>query len=180
MGGIKTIKYGLVGLLIAASTGWAPTSHALENSSIDACLATSEAQCLLRAPLRSLEMHVQSGELLAFLRADESDRAPSVVVHVPQDLSLQIESGELTEEEAQVVSTELGALDGASYSLVSVDMLKADLGLPLELSLVEGDLHELILAHMQITLGIGHLSAAYLADQLGIETLSPSENLEEL
>ncbi len=87
------------------------------------------------------------------------------------DLRERIDKGEMTADEGATVMKEIGALDGLSYTVPDLVEMKKDLGFPPEASFDIDDLPQLLVSHVQLTIGVGPVAASYLAERLGSASL---------
>ena len=114
-----------------------------------------------------------SGEITVVMhgidRADPTGNALSISVQ--QDLQTQVQAGSVNPADANLVVQELAKTDGALYTVPNFDQLKSDLGFPQAQEFAAGDWPDLLRADLQRVLGVGIVTASYLASR--IETHSP-------
>jgi len=104
---------------------------------------------------------------------------PLVTLQIEDDLELQVQNGQITEEDAAQIATDVARLDGIIYQVPDLEKIEVDLGLPpeaqdqdLDQTVAQQDFEELVCAHLQITLGVGPQTAFYLADRLGVQVVA--------
>jgi hypothetical protein len=97
-----------------------------------------------------------------------SNKGPEPVVVVEEDLRRSEAKNGLTQDAAERIFSELTILDGAVYEIPDFALLKHELGFPAGTTFRADDLKELLLSHLQFTLGIGPVTASYLSGRLGV------------
>ena len=133
------------------------------------CMVEVRGQCVFGSRHASFEMSVIPGKgLVLKLPSKESGRP--IVTAIGEDLRSRQRSLELTEDEAELISNDIGNFDGTLYAIPKVDELKKTLGFPKDTSFETEDFRELVRVHIQLTLGVGGPTAAYLCDRLGVTT----------
>lgn len=128
------------------------------------CDGPLSENCILKSENSSIEMSVDDDQALVAQLGSES-------VSIENDLAERVAAGELTSDQSAAIAGELSRLEGMSYQVPSVDVLKSDLGFPKESEIEEIDLVDLVRAHLQVVFGMSALSAAYLTDRLGVQAL---------
>lgn len=135
-----------------------------------ACVAGSSEPCAVksRRPAIAVTSLRDGGlELVARISANEIQH-----VSLQEDLAARVTGGHLTPDEAQWISSDLANFDGTAYSLPEYETLIRDLGFPSDAQFTRDDLRELVRAHLQMALGVGPVTAAYLSNQLGMEDVA--------
>jgi hypothetical protein len=135
------------------------------------CIATMGGSCVLRAQRRSFELVIDSEGVLSVVFKAADSSASSLVISIQDDLLERVESGEMTGDEATSVASELSGYEGVSYTVPGISILKKDLGFPEEAAFDAEDMQALLRTHLQVTLGIGPVTSAYLTDRLGVASL---------
>lgn len=142
------------------------------------CIVSSEGKCVLRAFYREIEFRASAAGriMLAVGRRqaeeeDEGDEPAEEFVFIHEDLASRMERGEITDDEAQIIASEIKNLEGAYYEIPDIQVLLIDLGFPPETQFAVEDLRDLIRTHLQISIGVGPITAAYLCDRLGVQPI---------
>ena len=141
------------------------------------CWGKVGEKCTLVTPY--IGMHISVGskkEVLADLAGNSDPNSQEASLHLSEDLRIRVNHGEMTEEEAGLILDELARFDGAAYSIPTEDQLKTALSLPKDASLSSEEYRELVRVHMQVTLGIGAVTASYLSDRMGVEVGDESDS----
>ena len=187
---ISAILISIFGLFGSISALAATTMPAAPSSLTDpTCLAILGGECVLRSPHRSMEFVFQGDGTLYLLM-----RAPSEPVSVPasevvagaepisvgsntpvdlevavlDDILTRVAQGVLTADEAAMIVEDLDMQGGSVYELPDLRALKLDLGFPENAEFAAEDMRELVRTHLQMSLGVRALTAAYLADLMGV------------
>ena len=183
-GHLKTFAFALLALpLFAASPARAQTHASPPPMTVKdpGCVAMVDGRCGLRAVHRAIEMTVAPDRRLQIILkgTPAPDGGPSPIVilmPVSDDLDGRIRAGELTDDEATRVWTDLANFEGTLYSLPDLAVLKSELGFPAEAVMSDVDLTDLCRAHIQRSLGVSAVTAAYIAERMGIEA-TPIDDL---
>jgi hypothetical protein len=180
------LGFSVLGALMVALPAFAQTHVAPPAMSIQdpSCVAIVSGRCLLKAVHRSIEMTVGGDRKLQVILkgAPLADGSPSPIVilmPVSDDLDGRIRLGEITSDEATRVWQDLANFDGTIYSLPDLATLKTDLGFPSNAVLSDDDLQDLCRAHIQRTLGVSPITAAYLAERMGVEATPVDDLMNE-
>lgn len=143
------------------------------------CLATLAGQCVLRTGHRTIELNAsQAGQVwISLFTATEAGTIEKIDFGVDDDILIRSEQGRMTPDEANLISSELANFDGVRYELPPFSILQRDLGFPenTEFALSEEDYRDLVRAHLQISLGVGPVTAAYLTERMGVERVVKPE-----
>jgi len=151
------------------------------------CIIRSEEKCVLRAFYRELEFRASAaGKILLALgpkqmeREQEFDDPMEEFVFIHEDLASRLERGEITDDEAQIIESEVKNLEGVYYEIPDIQVLLIDLGFPPETQFASEDLRELVRTHLQISIGVGPITAAYLCERMGVQIIEEFIDLSPL
>lgn len=133
------------------------------------CLINVGEKCVLRSFYREIEFHSSAAGKMFFLLGSGSVESEQVFIH--DDLLLRLDRGEVTYDEAEIIATEIAQLEGTYYEIPDIQVLKVDLGFPAETQFAVEDLRELVRTHLQISIGVGPITAAYLCDRMGVQLI---------
>lgn len=96
---------------------------------------------------------------------------------VSLDLDARVGKGEMTVDEATSIWREVANSEGTRYTLPNLPVLKSDLGFPTDAVINDDDLRDLCRAHLQVSLSVSPLTAAYIGDRMGLEARPSDEQL---
>lgn len=141
------------------------------------CVVSANRKCALQARHRDIEFFASAAGKVFFVfgsRAVEREQenfefSEAEYIFVHEDLYLRLENGEIAPDEADIIASELEPLEGAYYEIPDIHVLKVDLGFPAETQFALEDLRELVRTHLQISLGVGPITSAYLCERMGVQ-----------
>lgn len=160
----------LFGSLAQAQVHPSPPVRAMIPDS--ACAVKISGECALKADHRTFDIIFDSGAAAVMvLGGPQENEAESPVVvrlKLSEQLDTGLSKGEITEEEAATVRSDLARLEGAKYTVPELDKLKSDLGFSKESSIEKEDLSDLLSTHLQLTLSLRPSTAKYFSALMGV------------
>lgn len=141
------------------------------------CVAAIDNQCVLHTSYQVLEFgfHQERGIVLALkIGAGEESANPyerkiiESQIWLQEDLMKRIDAHDMTDDDAITIIGDMEQIEGTYYEIPKLRDLKLELGFPEDTQFAPEDLRELVRAHLQISIGVGPLTAAYLCDRLEV------------
>jgi hypothetical protein len=130
---------------------------------------------VIEADFVGFALKLQGAEVFAELQKDWPKQTGAIysmpAVSLSQDLHERVRTGEMPGNDALQIEAELMSRQGTTYYLPSSqEELKLSVGFPKETDLSREDLRDLLPVHVQNSINVSPLCAAYLISRLGVST----------